>query len=391
MQFNYTLNDNKSWPPLMRPKPPFGPMAIEVMRSCLLRSCFEASPNYERRTGVAARVGTALHRTLQSLNQQSIVAGTTEQLAAETRRRFLAEIREQQGQLASRPREQTLVWDHVRTNHALEAVISEAIRTQPLGISSSSAPYLQTTVHSRTQHEYDSYSSASSQNAPVEVEVLIRSKSGLFQGRIDRVEKTTDGIHLVDYKSAFRDDLPEHYTRQLQLYAFMWFETRGEWPIEAFVFYPMRGSFHNVSVEESICRQVAAESIGLIEKVTKKVRPTELASPGDVCKICEFRAWCHPFWALQRSEEKQLRACDKANIGFEGRVQTIKLENHYWYLNIDWHNALVKLIAPQERFLHLVNVRPGQHLRILDTTLKGQLFQPTAHVTDQSEIFIVMG
>jgi hypothetical protein len=152
----------------------------------------------------------------------------------------------------------------------------------------------------------------------------------------------------------------------------------------------MRGSFHVASVEESTCRQVAAESTDLVEKVARKVRPTELASPGDICKICEFRAWCHSFWAWQRSEEKQLRAFDKANIGFEGRVQTIKLESHYWYLTIDWHNALVKLIAPQERFPHLVGVRPGQHLRILDTNLKGQIFQPTAYVTDQSEIFIVV-
>ena len=78
-------------------------------------------------------------------------------------------------------------------------------------------------------------------------------------------------------------------------------------------------------------------------------------------------------------------------MGFEGRVQTIKLKNHYWYLNIEWWKVLVKLIAPQERFPHLVSVRPNQSLRILDTALKGQLFQPTAHITDQSEIFIVTG
>jgi len=390
MPFNYTLNDKTSWPPMGRAKPPYGPTAIEVMRSCMLRNCFEASPNYERRLGSAARIGTVLHRTLQSLNKELIAAETTEQLAAETRRRFQAELREQQDQSASRLREQSLVWDHNRTNHALEAVISEAIRTQPLGNARASSSHWQ--AQSQTGMPTEEFrSSAPNQNAPVEVEVAVRSKNGLIQGRIDRVEKIDDGIRLVDYKSAFREDLPERYVRQLQLYAFLWFETRGEWPSEAFVFYPMLGTFHVVSVEQSICRQVAAESLDLIEKVARKVKPTDLASPGDVCKVCEFRPWCHPFWAWQRSEENQLGAVDKAHMGFEGQVQTIKLVNHYWYLNIEWRKVLVKLVAPQERFPHLGGVQPHQSLRILDASLKGQLFQPTAHITDQSEIFIVTG
>lgn len=390
MPFNYTLNDKTSWPPVGRPKPPYGPTAIEVMRSCMLRNCFEASPNYERRLGCAARIGTVLHKTLQSLNKQPIKAESTEQLAAETRRRFQAELREQQDQSSSRLREQTLVWDHNRTNHALEAVISEAIRTQPLGISSLSASHWQANAQTGKPNE-DFRSSAPNQNPPVEVEVAVRSENGLIQGRIDRVEKAENGVRLVDYKSAFREDLPERYVRQLQLYAYLWFETRDAWPSEAFVFYPMLGSFHVVSVEQSTCRQVAAESLDLIEKVARNVKPTDLASPGDVCKVCEFRAWCHPFWTWQRSEVSQLRAVDKANMGFEGRVQTIKLENHYWYLHIEWRKVLVKLVAPQERFPYLVGVQPNQRLRILDIALKGQLFQPTAHITDQSEIFIVMG
>jgi CRISPR/Cas system-associated exonuclease Cas4 (RecB family) len=356
----------------------------------MLRSCFDTSPNYERRLGSAARIGTALHRTLQSLNQKPIEAETTEQLAAETRRRFQAELHEQQTQSASRPREQSLLWDNDRTNHALEAVIAEAIRTQPLGIKNIFSSRSKTKTQKREPQENDSKFSNSSNVTPIEVEVAVRSKNSVLQGRIDRVEKTANGTRLVDYKSAFRDDLPERYARQLQLYAFLWYETRNEWPIEAFVFYPLRGSFHIVSVEESICRQVAAESIDLVENVARKVRPTELASPGEVCKVCEFRAWCRPFWASQSGEEKQLRAIDKASVGFEGQVKTIKIENHYWHVTIDWHNAQVKLISPQERFPHLVTVNPGHHLRILDTSLKGQLFQPIAYVTNQSEIFIVL-
>ena len=372
-----------------RPKPPYGPTAIEVLRSCMLRNCFEASRNYERRLGPAARIGTVLHRTLQSLNQNPIAAETTEQLADETRRRFQAELREQQDQSASRVREQSLVWDQNRTNHALDSSISEAIRTQPLGIPGSSSSHWQANTYWGTSTE-DTRPATSNLDGLVEVEVPVKSNDGLIQGRIDRVEKTETGIRLVDYKSAFREDLPERYVRQLQLYAYLWFETRGVWPTEAFVFYPMLGSFHVVSVEEAICRQVAAESIDLIGKVARNVKPTELASPGDVCKVCEFRPWCHPFWRWQSRESNQLKAVDNASMGFEGRVKSIKLERNYWYLHIEWHKVLVKLITPQERFPHLKDVQPDQSLRILDTALKGQLFQPTANISNQSEIFILV-
>ena len=353
----------------------------------MLRNCFEVSPGYERRLGSAGRIGTALHKTLQSLNQHPILAETTEQLAAETRRRFQAELREQQAQSASRPREQALVWDQERTNRAQEAVIAEAIRTQPLGLSRSSAHRQQ----AKAQASSFNHSSVqvSARNAQVEVEVDVQSKNNLFRGRVDRAEKTSSGLRLVDYKSALRDDLPERYARQLQLYAYLWFETRGEWPMEAFVFYPMVGAFHNVSVDETGCRQVVSESTDLVERIEKKVKSADLASPGDVCKVCEFRPWCRAFWFWQSKEDNQLRAMDKAALGFEGQVKTIKLEDHYWHLTMDWHKARVKLIAPQERFPHLANVSIGQILRILDSSLKGQLFQPIANVTNQSEIFIL--
>jgi len=373
---------------MVRPKPPYGPTTIEVMRSCMLRSFFEISPNYERRMGSAARIGTILHRTIQSLNQQPVLAETTEQLAAETRRRFQAELHEQQNQAASRPREKSLVWDYERTNHALEAVIAEAIRTQPLGLRIATANHRQSTTQKDTSNH--STSQASGSKSLVEVEVEVQSKNNLFHGRIDRAEITKNGTRLVDYKSAFRDDLPERYSRQLQLYAYLWHETRDEWPSEAYVFYPMLGSFHNVPVDESICQMVVTESIALVEGIEKRRKPTDLASPGDVCKVCEFRPWCCPFWSWQNSENNQLRALDKAIIGFEGEVKTIKLENHYWILTINWRNALVKIISPQERFPHLVNVHPGQPIRVLDTALKGQLFQPIATIINQSEIYIMI-
>lgn len=80
--------------------------------------------------------------------------------------------------------------------------------------------------------------SIDSDSVPMEVEVPVRSKDGLFQGRIDRVEHTSDGTVIYDFKSALRDDLPSRYQRQIQLYSLMWHETRGDWPISGFVADP---------------------------------------------------------------------------------------------------------------------------------------------------------
>src|SRR5260370_40521047 len=51
--FNWSINEDATWPPRGRPLPPFGPTALEVMRSCPLRSCFEGSTGYERITSRA--------------------------------------------------------------------------------------------------------------------------------------------------------------------------------------------------------------------------------------------------------------------------------------------------------------------------------------------------
>ena len=139
--------------------------------------------------GVAARIGTALHKTLQSLSEQPIQGVTLEIIAAEARRRFYAELELQKTQAAERPREARLQWDPVRIDRTLEAVIAEAIRTHgslstqreagssprtaagQLNISPSSQEYVQALI-----------------TLPA-FEVPVQSKDQLFRGRIDRAER----------------------------------------------------------------------------------------------------------------------------------------------------------------------------------------------------------
>jgi CRISPR/Cas system-associated exonuclease Cas4 (RecB family) len=388
--FDYTLSVQSSWPPSGWPKPPFGPTTIEVMRSCPLRSCFDFSPGYERRMGVAARIGTTMHKTISSVSNQPIDGVSSEIIAAEVSRRFNSELELQKAQAAERPREACLLWDPVRVDRALEATIAEAIR-----------------IHRNlpTQHEVgSSFSTRNSQldlsnktrdyvQVPIELpafEVPVQSKDLLFRGRIDRAERIPEGTRLVDYKSAFRDDLPERYTHQIQLYAYLWYETTGEWPKEGQIFYPLKGTFYQVNVTEVICRQVVAEDVELIYKLQENKRHDHIAKPGDTCKVCDYRPWCQSFWIWQNSEKILIKAKEKAAIGFEGLLNSISLSDHYWRLMINWRGITIRLIVPQERFPHLTEAKTGQSLRFLDTPLKGALNQPTVQVFDNSEIFRIL-
>lgn len=389
-EFDYIIDDPSAWNPKQRPIAPFGPTIVEIIRSCPLRSCFESSPGYERRTSVSGRIGTALHATLQYISEIPFETMSSEEVATEVSKRFARELNTQHNIATDRPREQSLTWDNNRVERAAEAAIAEAIRIAQTGIKHSSPkPRI---VHDSDLHSVETDNSLStifSQGETVAVEVSVRSADGLFKGRIDRAERTADGIRLIDYKSAMREDLPERYERQLQLYSFMWHDSFGEWPIDAQVYYPLRGTFFTVDISPSVCQNVASDSAALIDRLLGSDQLISLATPGDVCKVCEFRPWCKPFWNSQVKEKKHMRALEMAALGFEGTIDSIKLEKHYWRLTVTWRNAIIKLIAPQERFPHLAVAQSGQMIRVLDAPLRGQLYEPSAHVSEYTEIFLL--
>ena len=388
--FDYTTPIQSYWPPSGTPQPPFGPTAIDVMRSCPLRSVFDFSPGYERRVGVAARTGIAMHKTLQSLSEIPILGNDTEIIAMEAKNRFNIELNIQKSQAAEQPRETHLEWDSVRIYRAMEAVIAEAIRTH--GTFSNHRITASLTIEYGDQGNIYTINREHIQ-APITLpayEVTVCSKDNLFRGRIDRAEQIPEGTRLVDYKSAYRDDLPDRYIRQMQMYAYLWFETTGEWPVIGQVFYPLKGTFFEIPVTKDTCLQVVAEAVALIHQLEENKRPDEVSTPGDVCKVCDYRPWCRPFWTWQASEKILIKAKEKASIGFEGQVENINLVDNYWRLVISWRGIKVRLVTPKERFSHLVAAKPGQLLRFLDAPLKGVINQPSVQVFDTSEIYLVM-
>lgn len=384
-EYDWIIDEAETWPPRGRPEAPFGVTQIEVIRSCPLRACFEAShsQDYPPRVGFAARVGSAFHRTLESLVQSPLPPGISAgDAAAEARRRFRREMAEQEALSQQRARERGLPRDEARIHRALEALMVEARRLAELALTGLGGG-LSTGEGTGAEPEVEA------SGAEVAMEVPVQSHDGLFAGRIDRVEPAAAGTRLLDYKSALRDDLPERYERQLQLYAWMWHETRGEWPVEAAVVYPFTGKVYAVDVEPAACERVATESRALVETFREARPAAQLGTPGEVCQVCQYRPWCKAFWAWQSAEESYRAALDRAYYGFEGMLETVELRDHHWRIGVSWRQGTIQIVAPEERFPHLKQARAGDRLRGLEMRLQGQLYRPKAMVAEYSEIFIV--
>jgi len=388
LTYAWSIDESTAWPPRGRPTRPFGPTTLEVLRSCPLRGCFERSTGYERRMSFDGRIGTAFHRTLQSLAEQKPRAVTTVEIAQETRRRFDTELRTQEAHADERPRERGLPRDTSRINHAVDALVATAQRLVPGGgVGSGSLTGLSHSLTLSSPSAVEDMLDVPSRTA--ELEVPVASRDGLFAGRVDRAEHTDAGTHIIDYKSALRDDLPDRYSRQIQLYALMWGQTRADWPVAAEVVYPLTGAVYDVPVDVETCQRVGDECRSLVGRIEQERSAYNLATPGDVCKVCEFRPWCRPFWHDQAREKTPSIALEKARWGFEGAIVSMTSVDRYWKLRLVWRDTVVEIVAPVDRFPHLRAAGVGTLIRALDMPLHGLRQRPRARVTEWSEIFLI--
>lgn len=387
--FQWTLTEQSHWPPSTRPAPPFGPTDLEIMRSCALRLCFHASAGYERRTEYAARVGIAFHRTLQSLAEHPINAPSPEHIGPEAIRRFRAELAEQEQRQRERVREHTLQRVEERVQRAMQSIVIEA---QRIARYASQHRQIVRSLPQRDQPEgrLPRIPQVLSEHDTIWAEVAVQSRDGLLAGRVDYAERLPDGsIRLLDYKSALRRDVPERYERQLQMYALLWYETFGTWPGEALLYYPLTGTMHQVQISPQVCQQQGEEARTRVKTFLESSSVARLATPGSVCAVCDCRPWCQPFWQWQAGHKQPTEALTDAAYGFEGPILRLELKDLYWRVLVQWRDAEIFLIAPQERFPQLHQAAIGTHIRALDMRLQGLRARPKATIHERSEIFLV--
>ncbi len=147
-------------------------------------------------------------------------------------------------------------------------------------------------------------------------EFSVRSKSGLIGGRIDRVIDTAGGIVLQDYKSGpvtAREggvsEIKPEFRQQLQLYAILYFETVGIWPIRLEL-VPLVGDSAEVAFTPSECRALLDEAEDAVRDIDTTLakfseRPDaaeqQLARPSPkACKFCPYRPACSTYLSFDR-------------------------------------------------------------------------------------------
>lgn len=384
--YDWIIRETQTWPPRSRPRPPFGATQLEVMRSCVLRSVFENSweQPYEPRLDFTARIGTAFHRAFESLFDDPPSSNTTPaEAAAIAHERLRLELQKQEALSAQRAREASLPRDQQRIESAYQAIMLEARHLAKIGFEKPRV------ASGSVGQKSDVAPTINISEDSVLMELRVCSRDGVFEGRIDRVERSKNITRLYDYKLAFRDDLPERYQRQLQLYAWLWHECAGYWPDEAVVVYPLTRKTFQVPVDPVTCEAVVTEYREVIERLNYTNRAHYLSAPGEVCQVCQFRPWCRGFWRAQSEFKSTRDALTSSTYGIEGTITTIELRDNYWRIEVNWSNAVVLILAPIERFPQMREARSGDRIRALDMKLSGQPLRPRATVDNYSEIFIL--
>ncbi|MEW6223616.1 MAG: PD-(D/E)XK nuclease family protein [Chloroflexota bacterium] len=363
------------WAPRSRPSPPLGVTSAAVARSCGLRLLFERSDAYARRLSFAARIGTAFHRTMERLSEEGVPANAAE-AALIAQVVFDDELAAQALAADTAFREGSLPRDERRVQLAKEAAVAEAVRM---------ARNPQTSTPTET-----AAGGVPGAGDGTWVEVPVASADGWLRGRIDRIERHAGRLRLVDYKSTLRADLPERYERQVKVYAAMWEQTFGFWPNEAAIVYPLLGTEATLELNPEECTELANDDSAVLREVCTRGAPRDHARPGDVCKACEFRPWCEPFWAAQVSDANtEADVLERAYLGFEGTVVEVLDGPGFVRGSVTWRGRPVSFIADPERFPQLRSARPGMNLRFLEWRLRGQRHAPQAFASDTGELFLV--
>lgn len=315
----------------------------------------------------------SFHKVVQLLPRLYKEATDEENFLSLVADKFKSDLAEQELQKQGQPREQWIEIDENRVSQGLHSAISEAHR------------YLSDHPgHGRARLDEPSRGRTIGSDALVEYRLI--SKDGLISGVLDRVTRDSVGVIITDYKSASRNDVPERYERQLQTYAWLWNEVFDEWPVRAVLVYPFVGQSRDVNIDPARCSEIVLEAVdNFIRLLSKDIE--QLGAPGEVCKICDYKPWCRPFWRAQ----SQLSPLDRqvAQLGFEARLESLKYIDDLCVAQLKWNSTPVKLVFAPERFPQLSSERNGSRIRVLDAKLSGTSAELRLGISGGTEIFIL--
>lgn len=247
------------------------PTSLLILQACPLRLYFrEASGSAPEGLAPAAFIGILIHRVLDRLVQQVLIAGGN--ASAELSRVWDEEVAYLSAEQGLTPRT-VLEFPAYQVKRARVRHLVQRLELIWAG--------RDTSVDPRT-------------------EVDVASRDGLLVGRIDLVLPTEAGIVLIDYKSGTVWDaelggMIASYRQQLELYVYLFTEQEGQWPVRAGLL-PLVGDPVEISVDPAVSSKLADLARGLLLAYNQMAKPpVGTPSPG-TCAMCTYAARCATFW-----------------------------------------------------------------------------------------------
>lgn len=372
--FNWTVLP-QDWPPVSEVKPPYSLTRVEVARSCPLRVVFEVSQQYEPLTSFDARIGTALHNTLEHFARHPLSSDAPD-LLSKVKDQFLRDLEYQRQAAAQHPRERGLPENQERISAALQAALRVVKAGEVAAVGSGRSGKAEKRIIEET-------------GRTVWVERQVKSKDGQFIGRVDQAVKDSGSLILYDFKSSMHATAQERYSRQVQMYTEMWEATTGERPTRGVLVYPMLGKEFTIDISREATSDTLKTSYEAVKVFAGDATPDSLARPGDVCKVCSFKPWCQPFWNWVA--EGSLPTCqERSAFGFQGEVKEVGRYKEFLMLKVAWHpRSIGTLLIPWGLLPHAQALLVRQNIRVTNCRMVGQGTSPRAMWQSNSELFMV--
>lgn len=372
--FSWTVQPD-DWPPVAEVRPPYSLTRVEVARSCPLRVVFEASRQYEPLTSFDARIGTAMHNTLEHFARHPLSSNDPAVLTR-VKDQFMRDLEMQRQEAAARPRERTLPENQERIDAALQAVLRAVKAGEVAAVGGG-----------RSGKEAERVVEEAGRT--IWVERQVRSKDGQFLGRVDQAVKDGESLTLYDFKSSMHATAQERYSRQVQMYTEMWEATTGERPTRGVLVYPMLGKEFTIDTSRAATEDTLESSYEAVKPFAEYPTPDSLARPGDVCKVCSFKPWCQPFWNW--TSEGSLPTCQERSVfGFQGELKEVGRYKEYLMLKVAWHpRSIGTLLIPWGMQPHAQALVAGQVIRVTNCRMVGQGTSPRAMWQSAAELFVM--
>ncbi len=126
---------------------------------------------------------------------------------------------------------------------------------------------------------------------PAELEKFfeIELNSAKLVGRIDRVNKSPEGLTVIDYKTGNKGSKKLDDDLQLPIYSLACKELFREYPVDTMIMFLGDGQIHRASIDAETLEEVKTQ----IEEKIAAINESEFgATPGNPCRTCEYAGIC---------------------------------------------------------------------------------------------------